>query len=281
LYNPVSNNPARNIVFLLLIPVLTAYSQADDRDAFSVALSNSAISITAPWHGKSNPALLSSLDRPAVSINYYNKYFIPELGFHSVSGSIHFRGFWGYSFSYSGNHTLNQSSVSISYGMNLFKWLDAGITLKGQYLVIEPISEERFTMNGNIGMNIRLPEGFYIGLFLLNPVHRPDESNTPETLSSETVVGVTYISESSFFLAPQLHWCGYEDLYLSFGAGYSLVPSMVLLSGFRIGSQKGYSYGVKFTLKKLEIILGSEVHNELGPSMAVSLNYYFKSGDHE
>ena len=274
---PASNSITRGLIIALLFPVAVAFSQHTvDCSALSVALSHSDVSFFSTWHGNSNPALLARNDISAVSLNNYSKFLLPELGFHSVSGTVNYKGHWGYCMGYFGTRALNLGSISISYGTSIFKWLDAGITLRGQYLSVVIIDELSGNVSGNIGLNIKPANGFNIALVLKNPAGYSEDENMPETLEPEIISGLSYIEERKFLLASHIHWCGYENIYLSFGSVFYLVPSLAVLSGVKAGSQKGFSYGLIFTRNKLDIIIGSEVHTELGASMALTLSYHLK-----
>ncbi len=270
----------RIVYIFLLISVSTAFSQQVQHiDAVSLALSGSDGCYYHTWNGIRNSATLASIPGSMLGINYYNRYLIPELGSQSIFGTLRFQGTWGYSLSYFGTKAFNESTVSASYGRHIFRWLDAGITMKGHHLAVEALSGRSFSITGDMGIITRPGKGISLGLHMVNPNRSGYMNMEQDNLPAEMNLSITWNEPGDFYLAAQLHWRDYSDLFLSMGSEYRMGKTLALRAGLKVGDLLSYSYGLAFDFRKLNIALGFEQHTCLGLSSAVTMVYKFSAHD--
>ncbi len=263
---------------LFISSIVPAFSQqVPYSDATALALSGTDLCYSGAWYGIRNPSLLALHQVSSVGINYHNRYLIPGLGSQSVYGSFPFHGWWGCSVNYFGTKALNESSFSVSYGRKIFQWLDAGITINGHRLAVEALPEESFSITGDIGLVVKPVEGVLTGIHLINPNRSGYANSGQDYLPAELNIGLAWSEAGDFYLAAQLHWQDYSDLYLSLGAECRIGKFLALRAGLKTGSVTSYSYGLAFGFKKITFSVGFEQHTCLGMSSAVTLNYKFSS----
>ncbi len=263
------------IIFFIISIVPVGAQQVYFSDATSLALSGSVIGYSGIWNSMRNPGILASLHVASLGINYHNRYLIPELGSQSIFGSLLFHGMWGYAMNYFGTKAFNESSFSISYGNRVFKWLDAGITLHGHRMEIEALTEKVYTITGDIGMIIKPDEAIRIGVHMINPNCSQYAATGEKSLPTEINLGLTYLSENEFYIASQLHWKNYNEVFLSFGAEYGFGKIVKLRAGLQVGLFTSYSYGLALNYGRVDFALGFEQHTCLGMSSAVTMLYKF------
>ena len=268
----------RNIICVLLLfiflPQLSGQSFSGNHAA-ALAFSGTDICYPVAWYGYNNPSLLARGEGASIGYSYYNRYLIPALGSHSVYGTFPFLGNWGYSVNYLGTKAFNESSFTVSYGRTIFRWLDAGITMRSHRMAVEAIAEESYTIAGDIGISIKPVESLSAGFHWTNPNRSGYGNSGQDYLPAELNMGIAWTEKEIFYLGTQLHWIDYSDFCLSVGTEYWIIQSLALRAGLKAGAITGYSYGLEYAFKKLTVSLGFEQHTCLGMSSAVSLHYKF------
>lgn len=271
---------------LLIVPIfLFCYSSVlaqffHENDAISTGLSGSDAAYTGTSLFCQNPALFAQARQSHFGFSYYNPYLLPELSttsmaavFRTEGGSI------GTCLGYFGSSLYNESKLSLGYGHQLFKKLDAGIKLNYQHRRVEVLNTFSSIISGELGLTTRLSDELSLGLMYSNV------SNTGNSVESELPVliklGIAYSQKKDYFCTLQLTLIDYSEITASVAFEYWLKNIFVLRSGVAIENDVSYSFGCGIAVMDLNLNLGFRQHACLGLSSGITVIYHFNKNEKE
>jgi hypothetical protein len=241
-------------------------------DACTFSLSGSGTALSNIYSVNNNQAGLANFRKAAFAINYNNRYFIPELAGQSILASIPLgKGTFGTSIDHFGSKFLNENKLSVSYGLRLFNWLNAGMEMNYHQLRIETPGEKSETISGNIGLQAITKDHFIIGIQLENPTKSQYVNSGNNTLYSSFKAGISYSVPASFLITSQLDWDDFEKIAVIAGTEYWLIKNLSIRFGMRLVENPSFSFGTGMIYNRIAVDFGFQQHPVLGLSSAVSI----------
>ncbi|MDF1576405.1 MAG: hypothetical protein P1P86_14545 [Bacteroidales bacterium] len=181
-----------------------------------------------------NQAGLGFIEQSSLSIDHSRPFLIKELGTSSLTGQlITGSGALGIALATRGLKGFRQSSLWISYGMQLYPGISAGA---GIHLWHSVLSEQFFHAPGcsfALGLLIRINEHWELGTHLLHPAGWSSSAVSPfrNQLSVAAGCSCSFLRSGCFY--SELHFHPEQNFSLCSGLESSLGPRATLKTGIR------------------------------------------------
>ncbi len=264
-------------IILICIPLIigNTYAQpAETISARNIALSGADISSWYSGYWMINPAALARCNIHSVTISYYDRYMLPELGECRLSGTYYTQhGTFLPAVSYLGQKYLNYSSLAVSYGLEIAPWAGVGIKMQYCRVAIESIHRNTSSISGDAGIIVNPFQRLFVGIVAINPAGRLYQHSNPGLAPTSLQVGISYAENQQYCMAAKLCWDEFKELNYALGAEYRLCNSFTVRAGVRFPDRLCYSYGVGLNLTNIRIDLGFDQHQVLGISSSFTLTY--------
>jgi hypothetical protein len=219
-----------------------------------------------------NQALLASKPGFATGIYTERKYLLEELGY--VDGVISFSGLAGgigIQLQYFGFSAYNESSLSISYGRNLGKWVDIGIQFDYHALNTAGYGNA-FSINGGVAIILHLSDHLQAALNIYNPGGSQWNGISAEKLAASFKTGCGFEISKEFYL--ELDLIKEEDQQANIEASLHCQFAKKFFGSFGIEANDFSPYGqAGWAWRKMRIYIAVSHHPQLGYTPGLSFQF--------
>jgi len=243
-------------------------------DARSRSLASADAALAREASGWSNPAALSFLEKPCISLQAENPWCIPELAAGAVSLCVPTRsGTFALSFSRYGYQAFHETQAGLSFGKSLCKKVKAGINL--EYRRIKQYAEygSPYAIIPSAGIQVLPVPDLVLGLKVSNPAGQGYYPQGYMKLPAVIKAGIAYQPEPDILFCFELNSeTGCKPVY-SGGVEYNYEKKFILRLGLSSAPCMHYSLGIGYLGKHLKTDLAVSHHPVLGFSPVIALSF--------
>ena len=253
----------------------------------SAAIANSSVTLSDFWSVQNNQAGLADFSHMAVGLYYENRFMVKELSLRSGAFVLPTNsGVFGLSYNYFGYSKYNEQKIGLAYARAFGEYFSMGLQL--DYLSTR-IAEDYGSNNVftfELGIRTKISEGLVLAAHAFNPIGVIIEDEYNEKVPTIFKLGLSYeLSDKLLFVLETEKDLVYKPLIRGgieykiveqaiVRIGYSTLPATTGSENFSISSL--YAFGFGLNLKKIQIDFSSSIHQTLGWSTQISIQYKFK-----
>ena len=253
----------------------------------SAAMANSSVTLNDFWSVHNNQAGMAAYNNIAVGLYYENRFMLKELSLRAGAFVLPTKsGVFGLTYNYFGYTSYNEQKIGLAYARAFGEYFSMGLQL--DYLSTR-IAEEYGSSNNftfELGIRSKISEGFVLAAHVFNPIGVKIEDEYNERVPTIFKLGLSYeLSDNLLFTLETEKDLNYKPLIRGgleykiveqaiVRIGYSTLPATTGSQNFSISSL--YAFGFGLNLKKLQIEFSSTIHQTLGWSPQISIQYKFK-----
>lgn len=265
---------------LIFIFLTTAFALRAGESWFTAGSRQAAMGYTSAtstdfWSVNNNQAGLAFYDKTAVGVYYENRFMLKEFGYQNFGASLKTDfGMLGLSMNYTGDELYSNFRGGLSYARKFGNSIAAGVQLD----YINTKLEEEYGSKSNVtfqaGIMIKLTPELIFGAHTFNPIGVKINKYDDERIPSYMNAGLSYIFSEKLVISAEAF--KQSDMKMEFrsGAEYKLADFMYVRAGVTTQPFR-YTFGVGFEVKNLNIDISSNVHETLGYSPQLSVQYHF------
>ena len=260
-------------VFFLFLFQTTVTCQVQWQGAASAALGGSSVCSQDYWCVNQNQAGLGRIEHSSVSLQHCRPYLLKELGCSSFSGQFSTgTGALGVALATQGLEGLRQSSLWLSYGLQLHSKISAGL---GIHIWNTGIAEQYFYAPGisfSLGLQVSINEQWKIGMRLLHPVGWTAHPALPteQEMTIETGISCSFLKTAHVYT--ELHIKPESGIILCSGLEWKLNSRINLRTGI-CNRPFTFSWGISLKFTKWVTEFSFQYRTDSGISPLSSLTH--------
>ena len=245
-------------------------------DARSRSLSLADAALTAGATGWSNPAALAFLERPGISFQAENPWFVPELTAGGLSFCLPARpGTFALTYSRYGYEAFHESQAGLSFGKSLGKKVKAGVNLDFRRIKQYDDYGSLCAIFPSLGIQVIPVPGIVLGLQLSNPAGQDYYPNGYMKLPTLVKAGLAYQpADDILFCLGMYTESGCKPVYCG-GIEYNFEKQFTFRLGLSSSRFTQYSLGIGYLGKRLKTDIAVSHHPVLGFSPVIMLTCFF------
>ena len=262
------------ILLFLSLSVIAAgeWTSAGGRQA---AMGLSGVALVDSWSVNNNQAAMAFFDQSAAGVYFENRYLIKEMGYQSGAATLKTRyGMLGANVGYSGDANFNTMKAGLAYARKIGSRFSVGVQLD----YISTALGEEYGKKSNVtfeaGVMVRMTEELTFGAHLFNPVHVKIAEYGNERIPTILNAGFAYTFSKKLILTAEAYKNSEYPLEIRTGAEYKIGQIAYVRAGVSSNPFR-YTFGFGLEMKSFTLDLSSSVHETLGYSPQVSLQYNF------
>jgi len=239
--------------------------------AQATAMSKAVSGLYHPWAIVSNAAGLSRIKKISLSIDYENRFLVPELSMCSATCTLPTRlGNFSALYSRFGPNYCREDQLLLAFSRTLARRTDVGITF-GYYGQRYPESGKTgSTIGFNLGALFEINPNTHLGISVSNPLSTPTlVSGRKEYLAWLIRAGGSSFLSKNLLLGYELEVGQNQQIVIRTGFDWEAATSFHLRLGF--DSRPRLSSGIGFQYQILTLDLAFAYHLYLGYSPTFSL----------
>ena len=259
--------------FILLFILFYFVGFSQNKDARTNALGSCGLTQTTVWSNFSNQAGLANISKFTFGLGSENQFLLSELNKHTVACAIPVNGgVIGINLNYFGFDLYNETKIGLAFGKKLSQSFNIGVQLDylGTYIQESTNSNHNFTFE--IGVQKQLNKELILGAHIFNPT--TVKLNEDENISSLFRVGLRYDANQKVSVFTEGSLESEQNGNLHFGLEYKIINELSLRTGFSTNPAKN-SFGIGYTLNKIQIDVAVNKHQILGYSPQLSVSSTF------
>jgi hypothetical protein len=235
----------------------------------------SSVAVSDFWSVNNNQAGMAFYDKTAAGIYYENRFLINEMATQSGAFTLKTKhGMLGATVGYSGDANYNTTKAGIAYAMKFGNRFAAGVQLDYIGTTLGEEYGKRSSITFDAGIMVRITEQFTFGAHVFNPIHAKISDYNNESIPSTLNAGFSYTFSDKLLLTAEAYKNSEFPMEFRSGAEYKLGRIAYARIGVSTNPAR-YTFGFGLEMKKLTIDLSSSIHQQLGYSPQVSLQYAF------
>jgi hypothetical protein len=228
------------------------------------------------WSVHNNPAGMAFFNQPAAGIYYENRLLIRELGYQCGAFILPTKyGPIGGNLTYYGDQNLNRLQAGIAYARKFGDRVAAGLQFDFLRSFLAENYGSRKTITFAAGIQAKITHDLLFGAHVFNPVSAKISSYNDERIPSVINAGVTYTFSDRFNFTTEAVKSSFRPLDIRAGAEYRFMKSACARAGITTSPFR-YTFGCGIMLGALTIDFSSSVHQVLGFSPQISMQYQFR-----
>ena len=266
--------PQMRSFFIFILQLLFIQNSiAQSLDAKTNSLGSCGLTQTTVWSNLENQAGLASINKFVFGIGSKKQFLLNELNNHTVACAIPiYGGVIGLNLNYFGFELYNETKIGLAFGKKLSPSFNIGVQLDylGTYINENLNNLHNFTFE--IGIQKQLNRELVLGAHIFNPttVKLNEEENIPSLFK----IGLRYNANQKVSVFTEGHLESNQNGSLHLGVEYKIIKEISLRTGFSTNPTKN-SFGVGYTLSKIEIDVSVNKHQDLGYSPQLSVSSRF------
>lgn len=269
----------RSYIFIFMIILSIPVSAGDHwrpAGARAAGMGSASVAMADSWSVHNNQAGMAFYNQPSAGFYYENGFLAKELGYQSVALTVPTRyGVFGGNVSYSGDASYNEAMGGLAYAMAFGNRLSAGISLDYQHtgLTAEYGSSNIITFEA--GILTKLTNALTFGAHVFNPLNAKLAGNSDERMPAVMRAGFAYTFSDALIMNAEVYKNAQKPLQFMAGTEYRFFSKGYARIGIATNPFK-YTFGFGLELKNITLDISSSVHEVLGYSPQVSLQYTFR-----
>jgi hypothetical protein len=269
----------KKLIFLILFCLLSKLSNSQISNVIpgSNAIAETSVADTKNWTAFNNPANISFLGKPEITIEFENRYLISELSTKSVqvafpSQLVNF----GLSFSHFGYSLYHEMMLGVGFGRNFGDKFAMGVQFNYYTAFFNASNSYRGALLPQVGLTVKLSPKFNIGFNTFNPF----QTNIQTEFVTKRLPSVFSLG-SEYFFSPELVWRTQIDREVSsnyrFATGfeYLMLQNLTVKLGAYSSDYLVSCLGLGFKTGSFLIDLNCDIHPLIGISPLAAIKYRF------
>lgn len=262
-------------IFLWLFIVCTAQSEWISHGSRSAGMGFSSAAVSDFWSINNNQAGMAFYNKTAAGIYYENRFLIKELGNQTGAFMLKTKyGVLGASVGYSGDANFNTTKAGLAYALKIGSRFAAGIQLDyiGNTLAEEYGKRSNITFDA--GIMVKISDQLTFGVHTFNPMHVQLSEYDDERIPTILNAGFGFAFSEKLLLTAEAYKNSEFPMEFRTGAEYKFNRIAYARVGLSTNPAR-YTFGFGLEMKNFTLDLSSSVHQQLGYSPQVSLQYAF------
>lgn len=266
-------------VFIFIAVLSLPVSAADfwrSSGARAAGMGTASVSLADCWSVHNNQAGMAFYNKPAAGFYYENGFMVKELGYQSVALTVPTRyGVFGGNVSYTGDASYNEAMGGLAYAMAFGNRFAAGISLDYLHtgLTAEYGSSNIITFEA--GILAKLTNDLTFGAHVFNPLNAKLTGYYDERIPAVMRAGVTYSFSEALLFTTEIYKNSQKPVQFLAGTEYRFFKKGYARIGIATNPFK-YTFGFGLEIRNFTFDISSSVHEVLGYSPQVSLQYAFR-----
>lgn len=241
----------------------------------AAAMGLSSVGVSDFWSVNNNQAGMAFFDKTSAGIYYENRFLIKEMGTQTGAFTLKTRhGMLGATVGYSGDANFNTTKAGIAYALKFGNRFAAGIQLDyiGTSLAEEYGKHSNVTFD--IGIMVKLTEKLNFGVHTFNPMHVKISEYNNERIPTILNAGFGLTLSDKLLMTAEAYKNSDQPMEFRSGVEYKLSRIAYARIGLSTNPAR-YTFGFGLEMKNFTMDLSSSVHEQLGYSPQISLQYAF------
>jgi hypothetical protein len=253
----------------------TLHSQIPDLIPSSISIALTSVADTRNWSGFNNPAMLGTLEKPEVGLEYENRFLLSELSTKSIQVGLPSNYVnAGVSFSYFGYSLYNEMLIGLGFARNFSGKFAMGVQFD-YYTAFFPASNSyRGALFPQIGLSVNLSKSFSIGFHTFNPFQTNIQTEyVIKRLPSIFSIGTEYFFTRDLVWRTQIDKEVSSTYRFAMGFEYSMLQNVHLQLGAYSTDYLVPCLGIGCIKGHFLLDLNCELHPVLGLNTLAAIRY--------
>lgn len=267
-----------SIVFVTISLSMFCFSQISNILPTSSSIAQTSVSDTRNWSAFNNPAMLGYVEKREISLQYENRYLLPELSTKSVKLGLPTNLMnAGLSFSHFGYSLYHEMIVGVGFARNFSDKFAMGVQFNYYTAFFSASNSYRGSLLPQVGLSVKFSPVFNIGFNTFNPF----QTNIQTEFVTKKIPSVFSLG-SEYFFSPELVWRTQIDKEVSsnyrFATGfeYKMLQFVNIKLGAYASDYLVPCIGFGFGSGQLRFDLNCELHPLLGLNTMAFVKYRFR-----
>ena len=275
LRNKISTMKSIFLISLIVIFISNVRAQSifEPLGARNISLANTSTTIADIWSALHNPAGIAAIDHLTTAVHFQNKYGL--VGFNSmavVAGSPVPSGAVAIGVHRFGDKLYNEHRISAAYASEIGIIKIGGRASYLQYSVQDFSTRASYSVD--FGVMTSLTKTLTIGANAYNITQASISDSELGNVPTILMLGLQFKPLPIFFLNAEVEKNISLPAFAKLGMEYNLADNFFLRTGVRSDTFESY-YGIALKFFSMQIDYALSLHQELGVSNAISLQYVF------
>lgn len=261
--------------FLLILVSTSSLFAQNNLGSRLTAMGNNGASTADIWSLQANPAGITGITAPTISLNYIKHLFSNEISTQAFAAVLPLRNnFLGLSFQRYGFSAYNEMKIGFAYAKKFHKQLAIALNINYFQIKIDNYgSSNGFSVD--IGVIYHYNEQLTFGAFSGNPSQQKYSSKEIEAkIPSSINVGATYKASDKLLIATTVAKILKEPIDVKIGFDYKIIDLFSLRAGLSVKPFKQYA-GFGLNYKKILLDMAAAYDPNLGYAPQIAIGYAF------
>ncbi|WP_131537155.1 PorV/PorQ family protein [Pedobacter nototheniae] len=261
--------------FLLILLSTSSLFAQNNLGPRLTAMGNNGASTTDIWSLQANPAGITGIVSPTISLNYIKHLFSNDVSTQALAVVIPLKkNFVGLSFQRYGFSAYSEMKIGFAYAKKFHNNLAIALNINYfQLKIINYGASNGFSVD--IGLLYHLNEQLTLGAFVSNPSRQKYGSKEIEAkIPSNLNIGATYKTSDKLLIASTITKILKEPIDVKVGLDYKILNILSLRAGLSIKPFKQYA-GFGISYKKMLIDMATAYDPNLGYAPQIAIGYAF------
>ena len=222
-----------------------------------------------------NIAGLSYLNNRYIGIGFAENFMLSELSYKSIQMAAPISGINAMALRYThfGNIGYSEQRVAMQYAQRLGLYVSLGVELDYLHCGTSDVYYDKYNnVSFAVALQVRPSDDWVIGAYAFNPFGRVVDTDI--SIASLFKLGASYAVSPLLEAAVEVEKNVYMKHNIRWGLEYKVFDFMFTRIGFSTCPIL-YTFGVGLVIGDLNIDFSAHVHNSLGVSPNITVNYSF------
>jgi len=263
----------RSFFLFILLLLFIQSSIAQSLDAKTNSLGGCGLTQTTVWSNFSNQAGLANINEFTFGLGSEKQFFLSELNKHTVACAIPVNGgVIGVNLNYFGFDLYNETKIGLAFGKKLSESFNIGVQLDYLGTSIQESTNSNHNFTFEVGVTKQLNKELTLGAHIFNPTIV--KLNEDENIPSVFRLGLRYDANQKVSVFTEGSLESEQKGSIHLGIEYKIINELSLRTGFSTNPAKN-SFGIGYTLSKIQIDIAVNKHQVLGYSPQLSVSSTF------
>ncbi len=262
------------LYYIFIFCMAIHLSKAQNLGARSSGLAYTSITISDVWAASNNIAASAQLDKSSVGLHYDNRFFqssFNTIGFAVVQPTYKL-GNASMVLQRFGNQHFSRTNIALGYAHKI-EWVSLGIQLEYVQSYVSEFGSKNNLMI-NFGGMARITNSLQFGATIKNINQASLAKYTDERLPTVMALGISYRPYEKLMLNAQVQKDVERQASFHFGTEYEIIQNFKVRTGISAPIFFAH-FGIGYAYHGFELNYSAMIHEKLGFSNAISLNYSF------
>ena len=263
------------LIIYLLINRCNATGLLKTAGGRTVAMGRTSVCEQSLWALTNNPAGLASLQGWNFGLYYENQWMLKETAFKngSIAKAFEDIGCFGLTVSQFGWSGHSENLLGLAYARSFGPYLEMGLRADCWWLHMGESYRDRFAPGFMLGIQSQVTEKLRLGATIINPINSSLKTLNEDALPIVMRIGCAYRFTEDFIGQCEVEKDSQtQGLHIGGGFEYTLFERFQLRAGAQYNPNI-ISFGAGYVIRNLQVDVAAQMHQALGASVQVSLNY--------